>query len=93
MDFNLDERALADLAADMADDLLDELGDEVAGIAEADAPKLTGAGAASIHAEHDGDAVKVGWSTEHDYLFFSEVGDERQPAKPFLRPALDAVNL
>ena len=35
--------------------------------------------------------VRVGWPKEHFYLYFHEVGTEHEPARPFLRPALDAV--
>ena len=65
--------------------------------AQTAAPKLTGAGARSIHSEpliddntgtFDGEAVS--WDREHYYMLFAEVGTEHEPARPFLRPALEA---
>jgi len=52
------------------------------------APKLTGAGAASIHEEEQDDGTwRVGWDREHDYMRFPELGTEHMRAQPFLRPA------
>jgi HK97 gp10 family phage protein len=58
------------------------------------APKSTGAGAASIHAElvqtYNGVYVaRVGWDRDHFYMMFHELGTSRMSARPFLRPALD----
>lgn len=52
------------------------------------APKLTGAGAASIHAEElpDGNWA-FSWDQEHDYMQYQELGTEHHGAQPFLRPA------
>ena len=58
------------------------------------APKDTGAGAASIHAEPDPDepgAYRVSWDQEHFYMAYQELGTEHQPARPFLRPATQAA--
>lgn len=56
------------------------------------APKRTGAGAASIHAELvlDGDewTALVGWDREHYYMRFHELGTRTLPARPFLVPAV-----
>ena len=52
------------------------------------APKLSGAGAASIHEEEQRDGTwRVGWDREHDYMRFQELGTEHVRAQPFLRPA------
>lgn len=62
--------------------------------AQVRAPKDTGAGAASIHAERrrSGHGWVVGWDPEHDYMRFHEFGTEDMPARPFLRPAAAAVS-
>jgi len=52
------------------------------------APKDTGALAASIHAEEQGDGTwHVSWDKEHFYGIFQELGTEHSRAQPFLRPA------
>lgn len=58
------------------------------------APKDTGAGAASIHAEPapDGTGWRVSWDRAHFYLSFPELGTEHQPARPFARPVADEIN-
>lgn len=72
-------------------DLLQRLGDDIAEDARRDAPKRSGEGATSIHAETgtdaDGPFVRVSWDQTHFYMVFSELGTSRQPATPFLRPA------
>lgn len=61
--------------------------------ARAAAPKRTGAGAASIHAEVVSTAgqaeIDISWSRDRFYLKFSELGTRKMPARPFLVPALD----
>lgn len=69
---------------------LEHVGEQVAERAAQSAPKDSGEGAASIRAERVGDEVRVSWDRDHFYLLFAEVGTSRQPARPFLRPALDA---
>ena len=73
---------------------LERVGEQVAKRAALTAPKATGAGAASIHAETAEDSrgkhVRVGWDRDHFYMLFAEVGTSRMSARPFLRPALDA---
>jgi HK97 gp10 family phage protein len=60
--------------------------------AQARAPRDTGAGAASIHAERDAEGhERVSWDPAHDYMMFHELGTEKMPAHPFLRPAVAAV--
>lgn len=70
------------------------LGEQVATKAAADAPKKTGAAAASIQPQIDEDGrgvfVRVGPDADHFYLVFHEIGTSRMSARPFLRPALDA---
>lgn len=52
------------------------------------APKLTGALAASIHAEEQSDGTwRVSWDVDHRYGLFQELGTETNPPQPFLRPA------
>jgi HK97 gp10 family phage protein len=72
---------------------LERQGEKVADRARARAPRASGAGAESIHAEivKVGSAfqIRVAWDREHDYMFFHEVGTSKMPARPFLRPALD----
>jgi HK97 gp10 family phage protein len=52
------------------------------------APKRTGAGASSIHAEPQSDGSwRVSWGRGRDYMRFSELGTKHQGAKPFLGPA------
>lgn len=59
------------------------------------APKLTGEGAGSIHAEAvlDGDEwdALVSWSRERFYMRFHELGTKSLPAHPFLVPALEGL--
>lgn len=92
----LNRSALEDLtrSADMQRGL-QTVGDQVAQRAASDAPKSTGAGAASIHCEvttEGGEAVaRVSWDAAHFYMYFHEVGTSRMSARPFLRPALDGT--
>lgn len=61
------------------------------------APKETGAGAASIHAERivRGGVTSwgVGWEPEFAYMEFHEFGTSKIPARPFLRSAVLAAGL
>lgn len=69
---------------------VDRGADKIVSGARMDAPKDTGAGAASIHAERQPDgSVRVGWDDAHDYMRFHELGTEQMNARPFLRPAAD----
>jgi HK97 gp10 family phage protein len=68
---------------------LERVGEQVAERAASAAPKDTGAGAASIHAERVGGEVRVGWDNDHWYMLFPEVGTSKMSARPFLRPAAD----
>ncbi len=71
--------------------VLDGLGEAIAADAKDAAPRDSGAGAESIHHElgvdSDGAYVRVSWDRNHFYMFFSEVGTSKMPARPFLRPA------
>lgn len=57
------------------------------------APKDTGKGAASIHAELIIDKAewRVGWDPQHFYLGFHELGTVDMPARPFVRPVVDRL--
>lgn len=68
-----------------------EVADQVAERMAARAPKDTGGGADSIHAEPDPDepGFRVSWDEDHFYMSFHELGTEHQPARPFARPAAD----
>lgn len=59
--------------------------------AQAAAPRLTGAGAASIHAEAvlDGPewTARASWDREHWYMRLHEQGSRYMSARPFLVPA------
>lgn len=94
----LDDSAIAELGFDEeALAMLQDVGDQVAGQAAALAPKQTGEGASSIHAEVEVDDesgyADVSWDADHFYLGFAETGTSHQPATPFLRPALDATSI
>ena len=73
--------------------LLDKVGGAVAERARGLAPKLSGAGAASIDhevVEAGGRmSVRVSWGADQFHMEFQELGTSRMPANPFLRPALD----
>lgn len=93
-EINLDTLAIAALDADLSmGPMLQAVGDKVAQRAAVLAPKDTGALAASIHAvvsrDSDGYRVDVSWDKDHFYGLFVELGTSSQPARPFLRPALD----
>ncbi len=68
-----------------------DAGQQVAVAAANLAPKDTGAGARSIHAElvtvGGLPEVHVSWDRAHFYLSFFELGTVHQRAQPFLRPA------
>lgn len=57
------------------------------------APKDTGAGAASIHAESvvdaQGPAADISWDREHYYMIFPHQGTKYMPPRPFLEDALE----
>jgi HK97 gp10 family phage protein len=85
----VNQRELAALQGRLVDDLL-PVGEKVAQRAAQNAPKRSGAGARSIHAEVVGDEVRVSWDRDSFYMLFHELGTSRMSARPFLRPALDA---
>jgi HK97 gp10 family phage protein len=91
---DLDDGAIADLISDSdAVELMQEVGNVVAENAAEDAPKLSGAGAASIFAQTGVDDqsayADISWDQDHYYMGFRELGTEHEGARPFLRPALD----
>lgn len=99
-DVRLDEREarrVSDLGNEPA--VLERLvatGREIAEVARGLAPKRTGAGAASIEAQlkrhkRYGHYVEVSWDKDHFYMGFHELGTEKFPARPFLRPAAQQV--
>lgn len=61
--------------------------------AQAAAPRDTGAGSASIHAEAVLDegkwAALVSWDQRRFYMYFHEVGSRSLPARPFLVPSFE----
>jgi HK97 gp10 family phage protein len=90
--FQPDEAGLKAFLADLAAEALRPAADAVAEAAKARAPRRTGKMADSIHAERTGPAeYKVSWDKDHWYGVFSEVGTEKEAARPFLRPALDSI--
>ena len=69
-----------------------EIGDAIANLARDAAPRLTGEGADSIHAEPQPGVdpeVHVSWERQRYYMFFHERGTKHLPARPFLIPAAD----
>lgn len=89
----LDRRAIAGIAADQSGRAATVAATEpVVTDARRMAPKRTGAGAASIHAEYGRDRRgwhgDVSWDQRHFYMRFAELGTRKQRARPFLRPAL-----
>lgn len=71
----------------------DDVGDLVADDARRNAPKRSGAGAASIHSEPylfpEGWGAQVSWDLAHYYMIFQEVGTIHVPEQRFLRDALE----
>jgi HK97 gp10 family phage protein len=90
--FQPNEAGLKAFLADLAAEALRPAADAVAESAKARAPRRTGKGADSIHAERTGPTeYKVSWDKEHFYMQFAELGTEKEPPRPFLRPALDTI--
>lgn len=95
---NLDPDAVAELAdRPEAVAMLEDVGEQVADRARELAPKVTGAGAASIQgqvgSDDEGAYADVSWDQDHFYMGFAELGTEHQPPTPFLRPALDQARV
>lgn len=90
---DLNKRAIEDLRAEnfLKDFLLTE---SKAIIAEAmrRAPKRTGRGAASIHAEpqlvHGEWVSQISWDRAHGYMAYQELGTRYMRPHSFLRPAI-----
>jgi hypothetical protein len=90
----LDEAAIHGLARDPAmGPLLLEASRPDLNQARGQAPKRTGAGAASIHAEAvlDGGewTAHASWGQLQPYMIYHEKGDRYMPARPFLVPAFE----
>ncbi|HEX6498697.1 MAG TPA: hypothetical protein VF054_06650 [Micromonosporaceae bacterium] len=68
-----------------------DVGDQVARLAAYLAPKRTGAGAASIHAEMVVDDAVVSWDRLYDYMRFQEDGTKYVRAKHFLKHAAESM--
>lgn len=79
----------------MRDVLMDVTEQQLLPDAQQRAPKRTGAGAASIHAEpvleDDEWTTHTSWDRDHFYMWFPEKGTVHQPARPFLVPALEGL--
>jgi hypothetical protein len=90
----LDQAAIRGLAKDpaMGPLLLEAAAPELAQ-ARGQAPKRTGAGAASIHAEPVLDGAEwtahAAWDQLHRYMIYHERGTRYLPARPFLVPAFE----
>lgn len=82
------------LSAALRDELLHDA-EPVVDVARAGAPKQTGRGAASIHAEAilDGPewTARIGWTRQRFYMRFHERGTRSLPPHPFLVPALEGL--
>lgn len=78
------------------EDMLLGYGAQVAGDARAKAPKRTGAGAASIHAESvlDGPEITahISWDRDHFYMSFQDLGTQTLPPLHFLEDALEGLS-
>jgi HK97 gp10 family phage protein len=88
----IDEAGMAALArsAEIREAVLDTAEARVVRPAQARAPKRTGFGASTIHAEmalDDGDwEARVSWSPQAFYLKFHQLGTQHMDADPFLAP-------
>ena len=94
----INERGIRDIvgSADVRDLLL-EVADPIVDGARTLAPKRSGLGARSIHAEdvHDGFewTVRIGWTTERYYMRFQDEGTQYIDARHFLELALEGALL
>jgi hypothetical protein len=88
----INEAGMAALARslEIRDAVLDPAESRVARPAQVRAPKRTGFGASTIHAEADlgaaGWEAQVSWSPAANYLKFHELGTQHMEADPFLVP-------
>lgn len=89
---DIDERAIADLLTDpQVVAAIGEVADRVAGVVAARAPRRTGGGADSIHAEpadDPADGFRVSWDRDHFYMSFQNDGTAHQRARHFVEDAL-----
>ena len=76
---------------------LESAAENVVQAARDEAPKLTGAGAASIHeeAEFDGHEwkMKVSWDAAHDYMRYQDQGTQYVEPVHFLEDAIQEARL
>jgi HK97 gp10 family phage protein len=86
------------LASEGARDVLLDAADPIVDAARALAPRRTGAGSASIHAQAltsgRGWTVRVGWTTRRYYMRFQDQGTRGQhpdPARHFMSIALEGA--
>ncbi len=88
----IDEAAVAALAADphvLAG--VGQVADQIAQAMAARAPRRSGAGARSIHAEpapNPVDGFRVSWDQDHFYMSFQNDGTNHQRARHFVEDAL-----
>lgn len=90
----LNPRAIEDVASDPeVGRMLLERAEPIVDAARSGAPRATGAGASSIHAEIAESVrpieVRVSWDREHYYMGFHEFGTIYLPARPFLAPGVN----
>lgn len=92
----IDKAAMDALASDprILAAIDDQVNPEIVARMRHRAPKDTGGGAESIHAEPDPDepGFRIGWDEDHFYMSFHEFGTQHQPAQPFARPTADEFN-
>jgi hypothetical protein len=92
----VDDAGLRDLSnSDAVRDFLLEVAEPIVDRARALAPKRSGRGAASIHAEdvHDGFqwTVRIGWTRDRYYMRFQDQGWENHAGREFLIAALEGA--
>jgi len=93
----IDWAAVAKLAtSEEAVRLIEDSGlpDEIVAEMRRLAPRDSGEGADSIDWEVDesGEFLRVSWGKAEFYMYFHEVGTEKEPARPFMRPVVDRYN-
>lgn len=88
----IDHQAVAELLTDpQVVAGIGQVADRVADAMAAKAPRRTGAGAASIHAEPAdavADGFRVSWDGDHFYMSFQNDGTTHQRARHFVEQAL-----
>lgn len=91
----LDEPAIAALATDPAVlRAVGEIAEQVATRMRVTAPRRTGRGAESIHAEpapNPADGFRVSWDRDHFYMSFNNGGTAHQHGRHFAEQAAESV--